>query len=158
MNTPRIIKKYPNRRLYDTTISSYITLDEIKELVLNHEPFQVIDTRTEQDITHATLLQIISEQEEKSPNSLFSTELLQDLIRSYGNSMQDLFSEFLAQGIKTLIQQQNQLQNSVQQLMGGNPLKTFQEMTQQNMQFFNDFQKSWLDKIQDKQHTEDKSK
>lgn len=151
MTTLRIIKKYPNRRLYDTTISSYITLDDIKELVLNHEPFQVIDTKTEQDITHATLLQIISEQEEKSPHSLFSSDLLQDLIRSYGNSMQDLFSDFLTQGIKTLLQQQNQLQHSVQQIMDSSPLKTFQEVTQQNLQFFNDFQKSWLEKMQIKE-------
>ena len=148
MSTIRIIKKYPNRRLYDTTISSYITLDEIKELVLSHEQFQVIDTKTDQDITHATLLQIISEQEEKSPHSLFSTELLQDLIRSYGNSMQDLFSEFLTQGIKTLTQQQSQIQNSMRQVMDNtNPLKAFQQLTQNNLQFFTDFQKSWLEKM-----------
>lgn len=154
MSTVRIIKKYPNRRLYDTTISSYITLDEIKELVLNHEQFQVIDTRTEEDITHATLLQIISEQEEKTTHSLFTTELLQDLIRSYGSSMQDLFSEFLTQGIKTLTQQQSQIQNSMLQLMEKNPLKAFQQLTQNNMQFFTDFQKSWLEKMQKKNDKE----
>lgn len=154
MSTVRIIKKYPNRRLYDTTISSYITLDEIKELVLNHEAFQVIDTRTEQDITHATLLQIISEQEEKSPTSLFTTELLQDLIRSYGNSMQDLFSEFLTQGIKTLLQQQQQVQSSVQEIMSTTPLKAFQQLTKNNVDFINDFQKSWLEKMQGKDKKE----
>lgn len=154
MSIIRIIKKYPNRRLYDTTISSYITLDEIKELVLNHEAFQVIDTRTEQDITHATLLQIISEQEEKSSTSLFTTELLQDLIRSYGNSMQDLFSEFLAQGIKTLLQQQQQAQDSMHEFISTTPLKAFQQLTKNNLEFMSDFQKSWLEKMQGKDKKE----
>lgn len=152
----RIIKKYPNRRLYDTTISSYITLDEIRELVLNREEFQVIDTKTEQDITHATLLQIISEQEEKSANSLFTSDLLQDLIRSYGNSMQDVYSEFLTQGIKALIEQQAQIQKSMNAVMENNPFNAFQKMAENNLQFFSEFQKSWLEKLREKQNNNPK--
>lgn len=92
----RIIKKYPNRRLYDTAVGTYITLEEIKELVIKREDFKVIDAKTEKDITQSMLLQIISEQE-ASAEPIFTTAMLQDLIRAYHEKSQNIFSEYLEQ-------------------------------------------------------------
>ena len=89
MNEPRIIKKYPNRRLYDTTISSYITLEDVKELVIKQVPLKVVDVRSQTDITHTILLQIIIDQEETGP-PLFTIENLQQMIRFYRSSAQQV--------------------------------------------------------------------
>lgn len=98
MTEQRIIKKYPNRRLYDTAISSYITLEDVKRLVLEQVPLVVIDARSQSDITHSTLLQIIVEQEENGP-PLFSNEMLQQMIRFYGGSVPGLFKGMFTQGV-----------------------------------------------------------
>lgn len=95
-NVCRIIKKYPNRRLYDTQTSRYITLEDIRQLVLKEIPIQVVDARTQEDLTYNTLLQIIMEGEEKGP-SFFSTDILQKMIRFYGGSMQEGFRVMLEQ-------------------------------------------------------------
>ena len=99
MESARIIKKYPNRRLYDTAISRYITLEEIQTLVLKSVPFKVIDARTKADMTHYVLLQIITERE-NGHSPIFSTDTLQNIIRFYGHPLQhevtDLFEKNLA--------------------------------------------------------------
>src|SRR5580692_10802351 len=89
MSTSRIIKKYPNRRLYDTTVGEYITLEEIKKLVFDHVDFRVIDARTKKDLTQSTLLQIITEQETSS-SPIFTTDMLQDFIRLYQEKSQNI--------------------------------------------------------------------
>lgn len=90
----RIIKRYPNRRLYDTEASCYVSIDEIKNLVLNHTAFKIIDNKTNEDLTNYILLQIISEQEQqKFP--IFTKALLENIIRFYGNPLQKKMSEFL---------------------------------------------------------------
>ncbi|MFI4937590.1 MAG: polyhydroxyalkanoate synthesis repressor PhaR [Candidatus Berkiellales bacterium] len=104
MDEPRLIKKYPNRRLYDTAISSYITLEDVKRLVLEQVAVKVIDAKSQEDITHSTLLQIIIEQEEKGP-SLFTTENLQHMIRFYGGEMQKMLGPLFTQGMTNLTQQ-----------------------------------------------------
>ena len=83
MNHPRIIKKYPNRRLYDTECSKYITLEDIRVLVIENGEFVVIDAKTKKDITKNILLQIVFEKEQVSSSSFFSTEVLTQIIRSY---------------------------------------------------------------------------
>lgn len=103
----RIIKKYPNRRLYDTTRGSYITLHEVKQLVLEHIDFKVIDERSKKDITKSTLLQIINEQEATSP--IFTTRLLQDFIRAYHEKSQDLFSNYLQEAMELFKKQKDML-------------------------------------------------
>ena len=85
----RLIKKYPNRRLYDTRTSSYITLADVKALVLKHEQFQVVDAKTGEDLTRSILLQIILE-EEAGGMPMFTSDLLSQLIRFYGNAMQGM--------------------------------------------------------------------
>jgi len=91
----RVIKKYPNRRLYDTTVSSYITLMDVKRLVIEKVSLKIIDARSKVDITHNTLLQIIMEQEEQGP-PLFTTDLLQQMIRNYGKMFEQGMEFFSA--------------------------------------------------------------
>lgn len=128
MNQPRIIKKYPNRRLYDTTISQYITLDDIKALVLSHTPFKIIDARTEEDMTTYVLLQIISEQE-GGANPIFTHEILQNIIRFYGNPLQKMMSEFLEKTFSSFNDPQSQFQEFFKQ----SPFETMAELTKRNM-------------------------
>lgn len=106
MQTRRIIKKYPNRRLYDTTLCAYITLEDIKKLVFDHVDFQVIDARTKKDLTQSTLLQIITEQEATN-TPIFTTPLLQDIIRFYHEKSQTLLSEYLQQSMNVFLQQKD---------------------------------------------------
>ncbi|MHB1946573.1 MAG: polyhydroxyalkanoate synthesis repressor PhaR [Gammaproteobacteria bacterium] len=128
MNQPRIIKKYPNRRLYDTTISQYITLDEVKALVLSHTPFKIVDARTDEDMTTYVLLQIISEQEGGS-TPIFTREILQNIIRFYGNPLQKMMSEFLEKTFSSFNDPQSQFQEYFKQT----PLETMAELTKRNM-------------------------
>ena len=103
----RIIKKYPNRRLYDTKHSTYITLFDIKGLVMTQEPFVVLDAKTGEEITRSILMQIILE-EESGGQPLFSTQSLTQMIRFYGSSLQGMMSPFLEQNINQFIDLQNQ--------------------------------------------------
>lgn len=100
----RIIKKYPNRRLYDTEQGCYITLEDIKQHVLDRIEFRVIDTRTEEDITQSTLLQIITERE-TSTNPIFTIEVLQNLIRFYHEKTQNMVSQYLEHAVALFAQQ-----------------------------------------------------
>jgi polyhydroxyalkanoate synthesis repressor PhaR len=92
-NEPRIIKKYPNRRLYDTAISRYITLKDVKNLVKQHVTFHIQDAKTGEDITHSIFLQIILEQEEKG-EPIFTSEMLAQLIRFYGDTLQSTIANY----------------------------------------------------------------
>jgi polyhydroxyalkanoate synthesis repressor PhaR len=98
----RIIKKYPNRRLYDTITSSYITLAEVKALVMKREPFEVIDVKTGDNITRSILLQIILE-EEAGGSPMFTAPVLESLIRFYGHAMQGMLGGYLEKNIQSLI-------------------------------------------------------
>ncbi len=93
MAAPRIIKKYPNRRLYDTETSAYITLAEVKELVLGYKDFQVQDAKTGEDLTRSILLQIILE-EESGGVPMFSSDMLANIIRYYGHAMQGMMGSY----------------------------------------------------------------
>ena len=97
----RIIKKYPNRRLYDTNTSAYITLAEIKQLVMGNEPFVVRDAKTGEDITRSILLQIILE-EEAGGSPMFTAAVLANIIRFYGHAMQGFMGGYLEKNIQTL--------------------------------------------------------
>ncbi|GAB4212733.1 MAG: polyhydroxyalkanoate synthesis repressor PhaR [Rhodoferax sp.] len=98
----RIIKKYPNRRLYDTTTSSYITLAQVKDLVMQREAFEVRDAKTSEDITRSILLQIILE-EEAGGSPMFTAPVLESLIRFYGHAMQGFLGGYLENNIQNLI-------------------------------------------------------
>ena len=117
----RIIKKYPNRRLYDTETSSYITLADVKKLVLEHVDFRVEDAKTKEDLTRSILLQIILE-EESAGAPMFSSDMLTQIIRFYGNAMQGMMGSYLEKNIHTFIEIQKRLQDQSRQLYGQNPM------------------------------------
>jgi polyhydroxyalkanoate synthesis repressor PhaR len=129
----RIIKKYPNRRLYDTEISRYITLDEIRQLVVDGVEFEVQDSRDGSDITRSILLQVISEQEEGG-NPIFSTEVLTRFIRFYGDSMQPSISRYLELSLRSFADQQQQFLDNLRQLLNSNnPLQALRDISKQHM-------------------------
>ena len=115
----RLIKKYPNRRLYDTRTSTYITLADVKDLVLKHEDFQVVDAKSGEDLTRSILLQIILE-EEAAGAPMFSSDLLAQMIRFYGNAMQGMMGKYLENNIKAFTEMQKKLQDQARHLYGDN--------------------------------------
>jgi len=114
----RTIKKYPNRRLYDTHTSSYITLADVKDLVMGFEDFKVVDAKSGDDLTRSILLQIILE-EETANMPLFSTDLLAQMIRFYGHAMQGMLGKYLENNIRTFVEFQNKLQGQSRSNMAG---------------------------------------
>jgi polyhydroxyalkanoate synthesis repressor PhaR len=112
----RLIKKYPNRRLYDTQTSSYITLADVKQLVLANEQFVVIDAKSEDDLTRSILLQIILE-EEANGQPMFSSSSLSQIIRYYGHTMQGMMGSYLEKNIQVFIDIQNKLAENSKGLM-----------------------------------------
>jgi polyhydroxyalkanoate synthesis repressor PhaR len=113
----RLIKKYPNRRLYDTRTSTYITLTDVKTLVLKHEVFSVVDAKSGDDLTRSILLQIILE-EEAGGSPMFTSELLSQMIRFYGNAMQGMMGQYLENNIKAFAGMQKKLQEQAKSLYG----------------------------------------
>ncbi len=117
----RTIKKYPNRRLYDTETSSYITLVDVKKLVLENVEFKVEDAKTKEDLTRSILLQIILE-EESAGAPIFTSDSLSQIIRFYGNAMQGMMGSYLEKNIQTFMQIQSKLQEQSRQVYGQNPM------------------------------------
>jgi polyhydroxyalkanoate synthesis repressor PhaR len=113
----RLIKKYPNRRLYDTQTSSYITLADVKELVLKHEEFQVVDAKTSDDLTRQILLQIILDEEQQGA-PMFSHDVLTQFIRFYGNAMQGVMGSYLERNVQAFLEMQKTIQDQSRQLYG----------------------------------------
>ena len=111
----RLIKKYPNRRLYDTQTSTYITLADVKQLVLEQEDFQVIDAKTQDDLTRPILMQIILE-EEAGGVPMFTSPMLSHMIRFYGSAMQGMMGTYLEKNIQAFIDIQEKLKEQSKQL------------------------------------------
>jgi polyhydroxyalkanoate synthesis repressor PhaR len=106
----RLIKKYPNRRLYDTQTSAYITLADVKLLVLEHEEFKVVDAKSGDDLTRSILLQIILE-EEAGGAPLFSSQMLAQIIRFYGHAMQGMMGSYLEKTLQAFVEIQGKMQD-----------------------------------------------
>lgn len=115
----RLIKKYPNRRLYDTASSCYITLADVRDLVLAQEEFQVVDAKTGEDISRSILLQIILE-EESGGAPMFTSDVLAQMIRFYGNAMQGFMGHYLENNIKAFTEMQSKLQDQARSIYGEN--------------------------------------
>lgn len=146
-DTPtRIIKKYPNRRLYDTEVSRYITLLEIRELVLDGTDFKVIDKHSGDDITRSILLQVISEQEEGG-DPIFTTEVLTHIIRFYGDSMQSSMSRYLELSLQLFMDQQQQFKDRMQRLLGNNALHVLKELANQQSPLWRTVRKEFLNNL-----------
>ncbi len=131
--TARLIKKYPNRRLYDTKTSTYITLADVKALVLKQEEFQIVDAKSNEDLTRAILLQIILE-EEAGGAPMFSSEILTQFIRFYGTAMQGMVGSYLERNITLFNELQKKMQEQSKALYGDNA-KLSQEWWNQFLAF-----------------------
>jgi len=127
----RLIKKYPNRRLYDTKTSSYITLADVKQMVVKNEEFHVVDAKTGEDLSRQILLQIILD-EESGSMPMFSSDLLSQMIRSYGSAMQGFMGSYLEKNIEAFQQLQKSLQDQSQKMYGDNT-RASQELWSQFM-------------------------
>jgi polyhydroxyalkanoate synthesis repressor PhaR len=130
-NQVRLIKKYPNRRLYDTKTSSYITLADVKQMVLKQEVFQVIDAKSNDDLTRQILLQIILE-EESGGVPMFTSDLLSQMIRAYGSAMQGFMGSYLEKNLAAFQQMQKALQDQSHKVYGDGS-RTSQELWAQFM-------------------------
>ena len=139
MASPRVIKKYPNRRLYDTRVSSYITLEEVRQLVLSGEPFEVRDAKTNEDLTRAVLLQIIAEHEQHG-QPIFSTTLLSQIIRFYGDAMQGFVGGYLENSLKVFLEQQHKFRDQLNNLLGQTPWSMLNEITERNIDLWKSLQ------------------
>ena len=139
MAPQRVIKKYPNRRLYDTRVSSYITLEEVRQLVLSGESFEVRDAKTNEDLTRAVLLQIIAEHEQQG-QPIFSTQLLSQIIRFYGDAMQGFVGGYLENSLKVFLEQQDKFRNQLNSLLGQTPWSMLNELTEHNIDLWKKLQ------------------
>src|SRR5438094_3689293 len=119
----RMIKKYPNRRLYDTANSGYITLADVKQMVLEDLTFQVIDAKSGDDLTRTILLQIILE-EEAGGMPIFSSEMLAQMIRFYGSAQQTIMGSYIEQNVKAFMAIQKKLQDQAKQIYGDKMMLT----------------------------------
>lgn len=105
----KMIKKYPNRRLYDMDLSIYITLEDLKRYVMEHTPFKIIDAKTQQDVTCQSLIQIILEQEGNTVAPIFTQEMLEHIVRFYGNPLQTVFQNYLKTSLDLFVNQNRQM-------------------------------------------------
>ena len=139
MSAIRIIKKYPNRRLYDTEISSYITIEDVRQLIVDGESFEVRDAKTGEDLTRQVLLQIIAEHEQDG-QPMLSTQLLSQLIRFYGDSLQGFMGNYLERSMQLFLEQQQQFRQQMGGLLGQTPWTMLNQLTERNMELWKDFQ------------------
>ena len=141
MATSRVIKKYPNRRLYDTEISSYITIEDVRQLIVDGEEFEVRDARSGDDLTRQVLLQIIAEHEQDG-EPMLSTQLLSQIIRFYGDSMQGFMASYLEKSMQLFLDQQQQFRTQMGGLLGQTPWTLMNQLTERNLQMWKDFQQN----------------
>ncbi|HZT86367.1 MAG TPA: polyhydroxyalkanoate synthesis repressor PhaR [Stellaceae bacterium] len=132
---PVIVKKYANRRLYNTATSSYVTLDDLAKMIKEGGDFVVNDAKTGEDITRSVLTQIIVEQEQKGQN-LLPISFLRQLIGFYGDSMQFLIPGYLEQAMVAFARNQEQMRQNLRTTFGMFPFGQFEEMGKQNMALF----------------------
>jgi polyhydroxyalkanoate synthesis repressor PhaR len=133
---PVLIKKYANRRLYNTGTSAYVTLEDLASMVKSGEEFVVHDAKTDVDITRSVLTQIIFEQENKEGQNLLPIAFLRQLIRFYGDSMQMLVPRYLEVSIESLTREQEKFREQMAQAFGGSPFGALEEQVRRNMEMF----------------------
>ncbi|TDB01483.1 polyhydroxyalkanoate synthesis repressor PhaR [Halomonas marinisediminis] len=133
----RVIRKYANRRLYDTEQSRYVTLEDLRGLILDEVPFRVEDARSGEDLTRTILLSIIIEQEQADGDAqVFSNDLLAQFIRVYDMAQPLPLSRYLEQGTKLMLEQQQRMQDQWQQAMRHSPMDLMRDMAEENMRFW----------------------
>jgi polyhydroxyalkanoate synthesis repressor PhaR len=129
------LKKYPNRRLYDTQKSAYVTLEDVRKMILTKDPVKVVDSKSGRDLTRSVLLQIIAEQEAEGHEPLLTNKVLEQVIRFYGDSMQGVLSRYLEQSMFTFLEQQELYQRRMREVLNANPIKLMQRLADQNISF-----------------------
>jgi polyhydroxyalkanoate synthesis repressor PhaR len=139
MSSVRTIKKYPNRRLYDTELSRYITLSDVRDLVMTGQDFKVVDTSNEEDITRSILLQIMLE-EETGGEPLFTARMLSQIIRSYGGTFQGVFARYLEESLDLFAKQQYQLRRA----WTDDPFAAMTNMARSNVEMWASLRKDFL--------------
>jgi polyhydroxyalkanoate synthesis repressor PhaR len=144
--TPRVIRKYPNRRLYDTVESRYVTLADIRRLVVERVDFVVLDRKSQQDITRSILLQVIAEQE-GGGESLMSRDFLSQVIRSYGSGLQDFVGRYLDESIQLFAREQRELRDRFKNVVGIDPLETVTTVAQKNYQRWKSLQEEVFSRL-----------
>ena len=153
MPSERIIKKYPNRRLYDTEVSRYVTLADVRALVMQGVGFRVLDTNNDDDITRAILLQIMLE-EESGGEPLFTAPMLAQIIRFYGGTLQGMLSRYMEKSLDFFVKQQHQLRET----WGENPFDAMTRLAQRNIDMWSDLQNEFLRASGYKQRTDTEKK
>ncbi len=133
---PVVIKKYANRRLYNTATSAYVTLDHLSQMVKDKTDFVVYDAKTGEDITRSVLTQIIFEEESKSGQTLLPIPFLRQLISFYGDSLQSIVPQYLEMSMTQFARNQEQMRTYMQNAFGFNPFQQFESMGKQNMAMF----------------------
>jgi len=144
----RLIKKYPNRRLYDTQTSAYVTLADIKNLVMTGDAFKVVDAKTEDDLTRNILLQIILE-EEAGGAPVFSSQMLSQIIRFYGNSMQGLMGNYLEKTMQSFVDIHNKLGDQSKGLGAGSSPEAWAQMLSLNNPLMQGLMGSYMEQSKD---------
>ena len=144
MNQTRVIKKYANRRLYDTAASKHVTLSDIRKMIVEGFDIQIIEDTSGDDITRPLLLQIIAEQEQSAGQPILSEMLLSQLIRFYGNPMQGLMAQYLQKSVSTFVKQQSTVQEQMQHMLSNTPIDTMRELVSQNMKTWDTVLKSTI--------------
>ena len=147
MTTERLIKKYPNRRLYDTSTSKYITLDDVRYMVIDSIPFKVVEKKTNEDITRNILLQIIMEQESGNGEPMFSIELLMQFIQNYGENTQADFSNYMEKSLQFFAQQQEALREQLAGPLKNTPGELWLDMGKKQMDAWQDMQKQFFESL-----------
>lgn len=134
------IKKYPNRRLYDTSRSQYINLEAIKEMVMAHTEFEVVDSKTGESLTKSILLQIISEQEGNDQQAVLTQTVLKQLIRFYDSDMQGVMRHYLEQSISMFLERQEVMRHAMTDILDKtSPLNIFNQMLESNVSLWRNF-------------------
>lgn len=141
---PRTIKKYANRRLYDTQASSHVTLEGVRKLVADGEDIEVIDETSGEDITRNVLLQVLADQEQGG-RPILSIEMLKYIIRFYGSPLQGLMSQYLEQSMETFATNQHALQERFNETLSNSPMFAIQNLTNKNMEAWNELQKTFME-------------
>jgi polyhydroxyalkanoate synthesis repressor PhaR len=139
MSEPRVIKKYPNRRLYDTALSKYITLEDVRRLVRGGVEFVVRDAQTDEDLTRSILLQIIAEQE-AGGDPIFTIPILTQIIRFYGDAVQGLASDFLQRSLLAFGEQQQHFRRQLEELMAKDAVGAMSDLTARNLALWREMQ------------------
>jgi polyhydroxyalkanoate synthesis repressor PhaR len=142
MSNERVIKKYANRRLYDSTESRHVTLDDIRKMIVSGAKVKVVDDKSGEDLTRAVLLHVIAEQDQFG-TPVLSTELLEAIIRFYGNPVQEMLTRYMEQSVTALARQQDAMRAEMTKALAG-PMAPLADFARQNMEQWSKIQASMM--------------